>query len=269
MNHVPLCHPLQVDLAVHLGDIIDGFQPKDKSADVLDSLLRIFDGLGSPHYHVIGNHCLYNIPRPILNAKLKMGSTDGPSYCSLEPHASWRLLMIDSYDISLLGWEEGHPNRDLAVTILDSNNPNKNKNSNEGMEGVQRRFVGWGGGVSTTQLEWIRQEIKGAAEKNQKVIVCTHLGITQGSCPPACLLYNFDEVSEALASIPGVVVATFSGHSHQNGYARSEVGSFHSFVLSAVVETPPGRDSFGIVHLYDDEIEILGTDTMMSMRIKF
>ena len=88
----------------------------------------------------------------------------------------------------------------------------------------------------------------------------------EGSCPPACLLYTYEEVLDALASFPGVCVATFSGHSHQNGYQERD--GIHSFVVNAVVETPPGRDSYGSVDFYHDEIELRGVDTMMSMRVK-
>ena len=33
--------------------------------------------------------------------------------------------MIDSYDVSVLGWPEGHANRDAAVEILGEKNPNE------------------------------------------------------------------------------------------------------------------------------------------------
>jgi hypothetical protein len=42
---------------------------QDKSEEVLDSLLAIFDRLGKPVYHMLGNHCLYNLPRKHLNQK--------------------------------------------------------------------------------------------------------------------------------------------------------------------------------------------------------
>ncbi len=45
------------------GDIIDGWSPKDQALSTLDLLVREFDKLGKPHYHIIGNHCLYNLPR--------------------------------------------------------------------------------------------------------------------------------------------------------------------------------------------------------------
>ena len=40
---------------------------QDKSHDALTSILTEFERLGRPTYHLIGNHCLYNLERPILN----------------------------------------------------------------------------------------------------------------------------------------------------------------------------------------------------------
>ena len=50
---------------------------------------------------------------------------DGASYYAFSPHRNWRFIVIDSYDVSVLGWPEGHPNRDAAVEILDEKNPNE------------------------------------------------------------------------------------------------------------------------------------------------
>lgn len=52
-----------------VGDIIDGWSPKDRAASTLDLLVSEFDKLGKPHYHIIGNHCLYNLPRKVRSAR--------------------------------------------------------------------------------------------------------------------------------------------------------------------------------------------------------
>lgn len=64
-----------VEFVCHLGDIVDGFNPKGPcgtGVDALDTVIAEFDRLGEkPHYHMLGNHCLYNCPRPMLNERLK------------------------------------------------------------------------------------------------------------------------------------------------------------------------------------------------------
>ena len=52
-----------VDFCIHLGDIVDGFNPPALAEQALDAVKAEFNLLGRQHYHMIGNHCLYNIPR--------------------------------------------------------------------------------------------------------------------------------------------------------------------------------------------------------------
>ena len=54
-----------------------------------------------------------------------MGSASSASYYSLAPARGWRLLMLDAYDVSLLGWPPGHPHHAQAAAILDQRNPNE------------------------------------------------------------------------------------------------------------------------------------------------
>ncbi len=43
-----------VDFGMHLGDILDGYHPKDKSDAALTELLQRFSRLDKPVYHLIG-----------------------------------------------------------------------------------------------------------------------------------------------------------------------------------------------------------------------
>lgn len=47
------------------------------------------------------------------------------SYYSFSPHPEWRLVMLDAFDVSMLGWPAGHPNHEAAHAILDEHNPNE------------------------------------------------------------------------------------------------------------------------------------------------
>lgn len=49
----------------------------------------------------------------------------------------------------------------------------------------------------------------------------------------------------------------------QDGYAVDEHGIHHR-VLSAVVETTPGRDCFGILSVFEDRLELQGYDRLES-----
>ena len=105
-----------------------------------------------------------------------------------------------------------------------------------------------------------------AADKGQAVVTCCHLPVHPHTCPPPCLLWNYDKVL-ALMDKSGVVVATFAGHTHQNGYFCDEAG-VHHIVLPAVLETPPGRDAYGWVEVWPEGLRVRGVDTMASMVCK-
>lgn len=46
------------------------------------------------------------------------------SHYTFGPCPGWRVIVIDGYDISLLGWPPGHPKHEEAVQILAERNPN-------------------------------------------------------------------------------------------------------------------------------------------------
>jgi manganese-dependent ADP-ribose/CDP-alcohol diphosphatase len=106
---------------------LPSFTQQDKSAEMLGRLIHAFDQLqGRRTYHMLGNHCLYNLPRPQLNEMLQIpAAADGASYYSFSPHPAWRFVIIDAYDISLLGWPDDHPRHLQAQAILDRENPNQ------------------------------------------------------------------------------------------------------------------------------------------------
>ena len=49
------------------GDILDGYHPKEEADAALQDLIDIFDTLQRPHWHMIGNHCLYNLPLKVIS----------------------------------------------------------------------------------------------------------------------------------------------------------------------------------------------------------
>ena len=89
----------------------------------------------------------------------------------------------------------------------------QNKNNPEGHEGPARRFVQFGGGISSEQLNWLVQQLAHAKEAGQRVIVCGHLPLHPDTCIGTCLLWNYEEVLQAIWDASNVV-ATITGHAH-------------------------------------------------------
>lgn len=239
------------------------------SDKALTDVLGKFEALEKPVLHILGNHCLYNMSRGLLNDRLRISeftSDDNVlshSYYTFQPHENWKFIIIDGYDVSILGSPEGHLHHLQAVATLDKHNPNADKNSPAGLVGLNRRFVKFGGACSDTQLDWLKTELEASRLAGQKVIVCSHLVIHPRTAPSVCLLWNYDSVLGILHDYSDCVVATLCGHAHMDGEYKDEYGIFHR-VCQAVLETPPDRDCHAVVDVFHNKIVIRGYDNFSS-----
>ena len=245
----------ECDLVLHLGDIVDyhaGLHNRTEEAfeRILDETLHTLD---VPVLHCIGNHCLYNLEREKLNERLGIQARDDHRSYFVHRVADRKLaiVVLDAYDLSILGTSEGEPKRAIAEKILNENNPNEEKNSNAGLEGLQKRFVKFGGGVGEEQLGWLEQELAESRRRGEKVIVASHVCFHPGTCVPTCLMWNFEEVLEVLHRNADVVVLTLAGHAHRGGYHQDEFGIHHR-VAEAILECPVGSDCHAHLDFYED-----------------
>ena len=176
----------ELSFVLQLGDLIDGVNynvsGKVGSAAALKTALAPFKELPCPTYHMLGNHDLYNMTRSEycsteLNSCLlpsAVGGEEGGFYYSVEVHPKLKLVVLDTYDISVMGYEDcpQHPHYLQAVGLLVQNNPNLRKNSAAGLKGTMRRFVAYNGGIGKQQLAWLESELTSADSKQQNVLVC-------------------------------------------------------------------------------------------------
>ncbi|XP_077228983.1 manganese-dependent ADP-ribose/CDP-alcohol diphosphatase-like protein [Tasmannia lanceolata] len=253
--------------SVNFGDIVDGFCPKEQSQTAVEKVVKEFENFNSPIHHMIGNHCLYNLPRSDLIRLLKMPSCHGRSYYDFSPSPEYRFVVLDGFDISAIGWSSDHPNSLEAMKLLEDKNPNIDKNSPNGMVGLERRFLMFNGAVGKEQMEWLIGVLRDSTMSEQKVVVCCHLPLDPGAASPEALLWNYDEVMAVIHRYNCVKVC-FSGHDHKGGYSVDSHGIHHR-VLEAALECPPGSDAFGHVDVYHDRLYLSGTDRMASTEMIF
>jgi manganese-dependent ADP-ribose/CDP-alcohol diphosphatase len=253
--------------AVNFGDIIDGFCPKDQSISAVKKVVKEFSIFNNHVYHMIGNHCLYNLPRDKLLPLLSINSPDHRAYYDFSPIPEYRFIVLDGYDISAIGWPEDHPNTIKAINVLREKNPNSEKNSPEGLVGLDRRFLKYNGGVGKDQLDWLDLKLKDATNLNQKVVICCHVPLDPGAASEETVLWNFEEVMSVIHRYNCVKVC-LAGHDHQGGHSVDSHGIYHR-VLEAALECPPGRDAFGYIDVYDDRISLVGTDRMADTEMVF
>ncbi|CAM6086523.1 unnamed protein product [Calypogeia fissa] len=259
----------RVIFAIHFGDLVDGLS-KDESHVAFDKVLAGFNAFhGGSVYHMIGNHCLYNLPRVELNQLLKIPpSPDERSYYEFSPYPGFRFVVLDGYDISVLGWPEEHPKAQMAIRLLDKINPNEDKNSPIGLKGDMARFVKFNGGLGNDQLSWLDHVLHTASLANEKTIVCCHLPLHPATLEsPSALCWNYVDVLVTLQKY-SCVVACLSGHAHTGGYTIDSHG-IHYVVLEAVLECPPEEDAFGVIDVFPDRLSLAGRGRMTSRDMYF
>lgn len=257
----------KLKFVMNFGDIVDGFCPKDESLEAVKKVVNEFEKFNGPAYHMIGNHCLYNLPRHKLLPLLQIPSVDGRAYYDFSPTPEYRFVVLDGYDISAIGWPQNHPNTLEALKFLGEKNPNTEKNSPAGLVGLERRFLMFNGAVGKEQMEWLDAVLQDATKLNQKVVVCCHVPLDPGSASQEALLWNHDEVMDVIHHYNCVKVC-LAGHDHQGGHSIDTHGIHHR-VLEAALECPPGTDAFGYIDVYDNRLSLVGTGRMQSTDMCF
>ena len=246
-----------VDFAIQCGDIVDGVNRTNKQSTVaLQRILGCLDRLNVECKHVLGNHCTCQFQRKDLLKKLHYGGDD-LGYYSFEPTGQWRLVVLDTSDISLYAWPKDHPHHHTALEIMKRENPNDVWCNPSLLKGKQRRFCSYNGAVGNVQLKWLESELEAAAKLDQNVLIFTHIPIEPQGVTPGGILWNFEEVQTVLRRHASRVRAVFSGHVHQWVHSQDRSG-IQYITLPGVIEMPPGTESHGIVDVHDASLVIRG-----------
>lgn len=274
--------PTRISFIANLGDAIDEACARQEPRQSEQCIAAVAEALmdectaTDQFHHCVGNHELYNFPRRGLRdgpAALRCGvGRSAPySYHSFTPVLGWRILILDPYEIGVIGWSpDEHPNVVAAWEILDANNKNDCRTPGDwmaGMSGNERRFVPFSGGVGEKQLAWIREEMVAARDAGERVLVLTHVSIKPGACVASCCVWNYAEVLDALrAGGPGRCVAVFAGHDHNGGYTLDSDGVHHVTLPSPLVAPPP-EPCHAVVQVNVDQIVVRGFGTLPSRRL--
>ncbi|XP_067914078.1 manganese-dependent ADP-ribose/CDP-alcohol diphosphatase isoform X2 [Heterodontus francisci] len=262
--------PITPRFILQLGDIIDGCNSQLKSSDdALQVVINEFANCTSPVHHIWGNHEFYNFDREVLlksalNSKYlgndkSSDNTDSSVKTDLDPddaegfygyHFSpfpkFRFILIDPYDLSILGRKKTSKKYHDSMQRLKSNNRNENLNSPRGLTGLNLRFTGFNGGFSQEQLEWLNKILTLSDNNQEKVTVID----------PMCIAWNYDEILSVLYA-HGSVVCFLAGHDHDGGYYLDDHG-IHHVTFEGVIETSPESHAFGTIHVYEDRMILNG-----------
>ncbi|XP_037610390.1 manganese-dependent ADP-ribose/CDP-alcohol diphosphatase [Sebastes umbrosus] len=262
---------VKLEFILQLGDIIDGSNKRRDASDrALDTVLTEFrsgSGSGSSPVevlHVWGNHEFYNFSRSSLllselNSTLGTDrSRRGDIYAfQVSPVPGFTFIVLDAYDVSLLGREESSDQYREAMDLIKQYNNNEDLNCPPVSEGLQQRFTMFNGGFSKDQLDWLDSVLTSADEKRERVTIVSHLPVHPRSTDAMCLAWNFDELLAIIRSHSSVV-CFMAGHDHDGGYYQDKDTGVHHLTLEGVIETPPDSNAFGTVSVYEDRMVLKG-----------
>ncbi|KAM9462315.1 manganese-dependent ADP-ribose/CDP-alcohol diphosphatase isoform 1-T1 [Clarias gariepinus] len=248
---------------LQLGDIIDGFNSSHGASDkALNKVMDEFRSCSAQVHHVWGNHEFYNFTRSALfssplNTEVK-GEEENENTMEeiyayhFSPAPKFRFVILDAYDLSIIGREEACEKYRQSFDIIREHNPNEELNQPPGLYPMDGRFVKFNGGFSQEQLNWLDKVLTSADEKDEKVTVVSHLPVHPFSTDFVCLAWNFDVILSLLQSHKSVV-CFMAGHDHDGGYCVDPVG-IHHLTVEGVIETPPDCDAFGTVSFYTGDV---------------
>lgn len=127
---------------LQLGDIIDGFNSKHGASDkALQTVIDEFRSCSAQVHHVWGNHEFYNFTRSALfssalNSEVKGEERDGSmkevyAY-HFSPAPRFRFVVLDAYDLSIIGREESCEKYSQSLELIKEHNPHEELNQPPG-----------------------------------------------------------------------------------------------------------------------------------------
>ena len=269
----------RIRFIAQLGDLIDGLNAQSGQSDhtlrlALEELARLED---CPSVNLIANHELYNFDRQQLVEQIQNNSQgqqqqwlqDGDQeYYSFQPtKKGWRVIVLDPYQLSVIGHSSDDPRKIRASEWLTTENPNvspdgaNGSNWFDGIEGYQRRFCPYNGGFGDEQLDWLEQELKKAVEQQERVMVLSHVILHPEACGGGTMAWDYEQALKLLQTASdgtnSVVAAVLCGHDHKGNYFCDDFGIHHCTFQSPLNKGTDGW-AFGRIHVNDDGMEIVG-----------
>ncbi|XP_040293783.1 manganese-dependent ADP-ribose/CDP-alcohol diphosphatase-like [Bufo bufo] len=254
---------------LQLGDIIDGYNKRcEKSEASLEMVLTMIKTAKMPFHHIWGNHEFYNFTRDyLMDSKLNTtwledrrqdeldlrseGSSNNKDYYAyhFSPHSKFRIIVIDTYDLSVLGRKEMSDGHRKSLAFLDSSQYDFN-----GTQGFH--LLEFNGGLGKEQLAWLDGVLTYSDKNGERVIIAGHIPIHPKAKRSLCLAWNYGEILRTIQSHQSVV-CYFAGHDHSGGYYLDSHG-IHHITMEGVIESPPGTNAFGTVFVYADGLLLRG-----------
>lgn len=229
----------ELTFTIQLGDLID------KNESSFSKILPIYNEVNGPKYHVLGNHDY------AMDAKSVANLLEMPHFYYDFGYDGWRFIVIDTNDLSTyanpVGSEKYEKSQNIYEVLKWS-----------GADNAQT----WNGGVSSAQMNWLRDVLGRSAQAGEKVIVIGHSPISPLNVHNA---WNDEALVKELEAA-GNVIAYFNGHNHAGNYA--EKNGIHYVNFKGMVETAD-TNAYSIVRVHPNRLEIKGYGREQNRVLKF
>jgi len=230
----------EVDFVISLGDIID------RDYESYDTMIPIYDKLEMEVFHTLGNHDYY-IEDTLKKNVLEKLNLEENYYSFIR--LNWEFIILDGTELAEY---TNYIHQNLEEEYLEMRNE---------IEG-EINDKNFNGGISDKQLEWLEDRLLNAELNNRRVIVCSHFNIFPYGTNHN--LYNSRELKELLDKYK-VVKGYINGHFHSGKYVEDN-DKFY-FNLVGMVHTEE-NNSYSIMEIYEDRIEIIGYGLIANQSIK-
>ena len=224
-----------------------------------------------PRLDVMGNHELYCAPREKWRYILREYDIEKDLLCYSKEIAGgqWRMIVLDSYAISVLGYTQEQildPNNEkfkYAQNIVKENNPSAldGPQRREDVSKDKQRFATFNGGVGQAQLEWLEQQLDEAWVKKQLVVIFSHIPISGYEQYSNSLHWDVEDILQLIEHKGAHVVACVGGHRHTFSHRiRNEFGTFtHHLDIPSPLLAPVGGECHAVLEFHVKNLRTVST----------
>ncbi|MGN7786016.1 metallophosphoesterase [Niabella sp. 22666] len=231
----------KIPFIINLGDITDR-DPTD-----LPPVLNLLNKSKRPVYNTTGNHDYAGVT---MNEDLfkKLGM---PAEYYTFKKGQWRFILLNTNEVASYANVKGSPKEKELEEMIKKIKAAKGHNAQE-----------YNGGISSRQMDWLRQLLNQAERKKEKVLIFSHHPF---ACADGLTALNDQEVM-SLVSAFSCVKALIAGHHHSGAFCNQLAPPV--IVAEGMVETAD-QNAYGIISLYPDRLELIGHGRMTSRTIHF
>jgi manganese-dependent ADP-ribose/CDP-alcohol diphosphatase len=255
----------KLDFILQLGDIIDGYRNKEATTHQpsVDRVVAELEGINKntcsdkkTHiYHVWGNHELYAftanyLASSKLNTAREIGQETGTcrNYYRIDVTDNMTIICLDQYEIGVLGLDKTSEQFLAAHNTIEASKL-------EPDDLFKQRYRPWNGGISETQLSWLKDVLDDCKTANRKVLLCGHVPLIADAADTG-VVWNSEEILELVWSYGSTVMAYLCGHYHCGGFYIDKNGVRHLTVPAILERMPDGLNSYVTGLVFRDRFEL-------------